>query len=72
MKGLKESVKQQCSGDIDLNDGNIQKQFAEYKDWLGRAEKMGMEKEKAKENLDGILQDLVKEIWTLFIQVCHY
>ena len=55
-------MKQQWSGDVDLNDGSLQKQFAEYKDRLGKAEKVGMEKEKAEENLDGVLQDLVKDL----------
>jgi len=55
-------VKQQWSGDVDLNDGSLQMQFAEYKDRLGKAEKVGIKKEKAEENLDGVLQDLVKDL----------
>ena len=30
VKGLKESVKLQWSGDVDLNDGQLQKQYEEY------------------------------------------
>lgn len=55
-------MKQQWSGDVDLNDGSLQTQFAEYKDRLGKAEKVGMKKEKAEESLDGVLQDLVKDL----------
>ncbi|XP_065914473.1 uncharacterized protein [Dysidea avara] len=61
-KGLKESVKQQWSGDVDLNDGSLQKQFAEYKVRLGIAEKVGIEKEKVTEDLDAVLEDLVKDL----------
>ena len=32
VKGLKESVKLQWSGDVDLNDGCLQKQYDEYKE----------------------------------------
>jgi len=53
---------QKWSGDVDLNDGTLEKQFAEYKKWLKMAEKVGMEKEKAKDDLDGALQDLVKDL----------
>ncbi|XP_065887166.1 uncharacterized protein [Dysidea avara] len=61
-KGLKESVKQQWSGDVDLNDGCLQQQFKGYKQRLEEADKVGLQKDRAGEDLDRTLQDLVKDL----------
>ena len=45
VKGLKESVKLQWSGDVDLNDGRFQKQYDEYKEHLVKVEKVGLVRE---------------------------
>ena len=61
-KGLKESVKLEWSSDVDLNDGYLQEQYNRYKKRLELAEKAGLEKDKAGNDLNELLQDLVKDL----------
>ena len=61
-KGLKESVELQWSGDVDLNDGALQEQYEVYKKRLTTAEKAGLNRSEAVEDLENILQDLVKDL----------
>jgi len=60
-KNLKELVKQQWSGDIDLNDGCFQQKYDDCKKRLGKADKIGLQKDKAGEDLNCVLEDLVKD-----------
>ena len=55
-------MKQQWSGDVDLNDGCLQQQFKGYKQRLEEADKVGLQKDRAGEDLDRTLQDLVKDL----------
>jgi len=57
--GLKESVKLQWSGDVDLNDGVLQEQCDTYKKHLTMAKKVGLNRG---ENLKSILQDSVEDL----------
>ena len=59
VKGLKESVKLQWSGDVDLNDGCLHKQYDEYKKHL--------ESRKGCTELKELLQDTAKD----FSLVCN-
>ena len=62
VKGLKESVKLQWSGDVDLNDGYLHKQYDEYKKRLERAEKAGLVRESACTELKNLLKDVAKDL----------
>ena len=62
IKGLKESVKLQWSGDVDLNDGCLHKQYDEYKKCLERAEKAGLVRESACTELKDLLKDVAKDL----------
>jgi len=62
VKGLKESVKLQWSGDVDLNDGCLHKQYDKYKKRLERVEKAGLVRENASTELRGLLQDTAKDL----------
>ena len=62
IKGLKESVKLQWSGDVDLNDGCLHKQYDKYKKRLERVEKAGLVRENASTELRGLLQDTAKDL----------
>ncbi|XP_065891566.1 uncharacterized protein [Dysidea avara] len=62
-KGLKESVQQKWSGDVDLNDGHLQKQYEAYQKRLDSAKKLGLEdRNKIKDQLQMLLNDLTKDI----------
>ncbi|XP_065904934.1 uncharacterized protein [Dysidea avara] len=52
-KGLKESARLQWSGDVDLNDGNLKKQYEKYRTRLEVAAKVGL-----KGGKQGALKDL--------------
>ena len=60
-KGLKESVKLQWSSDVDLNDGYLQEQYDRYKKRLELAEKAGLQRDKVGNDLNELLEDLVKD-----------
>lgn len=45
-KGLMESTKLQWSGDVDLNDGSLQKQYKAYRERLAFAAKLGLDGER--------------------------
>lgn len=62
VKGLKESVKLQWSGDVDLNDGDLQKQYSEYKNRLQSVERAGLVQDNACADFKSILQDLTKDL----------
>ena len=61
-KGLKESVKLQWSGDVDLNDGSLQEQYDKYKKRLEITDKAGLKKDTILEDLENFLQDLIKDL----------
>ena len=62
VKGLKESVKLQWSGDVDLNDGQLQKQYEEYVSRLESVKKAGLVPECASNELTHILEDITKDL----------
>jgi len=62
IKGLKESVKLRWSRDVDLNDGCLQKQYDKYRKGLQLANKAGLNKDTAIDDLEAFLQDLVKDL----------
>lgn len=53
LPGLGESVRMLWSGDVDLNDGNLQVQYDAYKEELRRIKQLGIESK------EQILRDLV-------------
>ncbi|XP_065911420.1 uncharacterized protein [Dysidea avara] len=61
-KGLKESVKLQWSGDVDLNDGSLQKQCDAYNKRLKMAENAGLDRNQAGEDFKNILKDLAEDL----------
>ena len=60
-KGLKESVKLQWSGDVDLNDGSLQEQYDKYKKRLEMMDKAGLKKDTMLDDLENFSQDLIKD-----------
>jgi len=52
VKGLKESVKLKWSGDVDLNDGELQEQYNKYIGRLESVKKAGLLQEHAEMNWD--------------------
>ena len=62
LKGLKESVKLKWSGDVDLNDGQLQKQYEEYLNRLESVKKAALVPERASSELTHILEDTVKDL----------
>ena len=58
LKGLKESVKLKWSGDVDLNDGQLQKQYEEYLNCLESVKKAALVPECASSELTHILEDI--------------
>ena len=61
--GLKESVQQKWSGDVDLNDGQVQKQYEAYQKRLDSAKKLGLEdRNEIKDQLQMLLNDLTKDL----------
>ena len=61
-KGLKESTKLQWSGDVDLGDGSLQKQFQSYKLRLQKAEKLSVSRETAVEDLNESLSAINEDL----------
>ena len=63
-KGLKESARGQWSGDVDLNDGSLQKQYESYKTRLEVAAKVGLKggKEGALKDLNVVKDEISKDI----------
>ena len=61
-KGLKESIKLKWSGDVDLNNGKLQEQYERYKKCLELAQKAGLERDKVENDLNELLQDLIKDL----------
>lgn len=60
--GLKESIKLQWSGDVDLNDGQFQKQYEEYVSCLESVKKAGLVQECASNELTCILENITKDL----------
>ena len=58
IKGLKESTKLQCSGDVDLADGSLQKQYEEYKKRLEKAKMIALNRQLACKELEKVLLDI--------------
>ena len=54
---FKECVKLQWSGDVDLNDGQLQKQYEEYVSHLESVKKAGLVQEHASDELTCVLED---------------
>ena len=63
-KGLKESARGQWSGDVDHNDGSLQKQFESYKSRLDIAATIGLNggKEVALKDLDKAKDEISKDL----------
>ena len=62
-KGLKESTKLQWSGDVDLGDGSLQKQFQSYKLRFQKVEKLpAVSKESAGEDLSEVSSALNEDV----------
>ena len=63
-KGLKESARGQWSGDVDHNDGSLQKQFESYKSRLDIAATIGLKggKEVALKDLDMAKDEISKDL----------
>ena len=55
IKGLKESTKMLWSGDVDLADGSLQKQFEKYKEHLKTAEKVALSRQSAYIELEEVV-----------------
>ena len=66
VKGLCESVKGQWSGDVDLNDGQLDVLYQEYQLWLNTAKQIGLRERKSNclihVDLSAVLQQLVEEL----------
>ena len=62
VKGLKESVKLKWSGDVDLNDGELQEQYNIYIGRLESVKKAGLVQEHASVELKRISEDLAKDL----------
>ena len=63
-KGLKESVKRVWSGDVDLNDGGLQKQYDDYIKRIDQAKKLSIQngESEACSQLKSLLDDLTKDL----------
>ena len=66
VKGLCESVKGQWSGDVDLNDGQLDVLYQEYQLQLNTAKQIGLRERKSNclihVDLSAVLQQLVEEL----------
>lgn len=62
VKGLKESVNLKWSGDVDINDGQLQKQYEEYVSRLESIKKAGLVQECACVELMHLLEDITKDL----------
>ena len=61
-QGLQESLQRQWSGDVDLNDGSLQKQYNDYINRIGQAKKLGLERHQVDDQLDLLLSDFTKDL----------
>jgi len=63
-KGLKESVKRMWSGDVDLNDGELQRQHDAYIKRIDQAKKLGLENGEGQisDQLSSLLDDLTEDL----------
>ena len=61
-KGLKETAKLQWSGNVDLCDEAVQKQFQSYKLRLQKADKPSASRESVAEDLRAVLSDLNEDL----------
>lgn len=63
-KGLKESARLQWSGDVDLNDGSLQKQYQNYRTRLEIAAKVGLNegKQGALSDLEVVHTEILKDL----------
>ena len=50
------------SGDVDLNDGCLQKQYDEYKERLAKVDKVGLVRESVCTELKDLLKDIAKDL----------
>ena len=57
-KGLKESAKLECSGDVDLSDGSLQEQYDSYKQRLERVGTVGLHKESMAQDLTHVVKEI--------------
>ena len=55
IKGLKESSKMLWSGDVDLADGSLQKQYEKYREYLKTAEKVALSCKSAYTELEEVV-----------------
>jgi len=62
LRSLKESTKMEWSGDVDLADGSLQKQHEQYRQHLKHAEKVGLVRTSAKEELEEVISNLNKDL----------
>ncbi|XP_065892094.1 uncharacterized protein [Dysidea avara] len=62
VKGLKESTKLQWSGDVDLADGALQKQYKAYQQRLDVTKAMGLKRESRVQDLTTALSSLSKDL----------
>ena len=61
-QGLQESLQRQLSGDVDLNDGSLQKQYNDYINRIEQAQKLGLERHQVDDQLDLLLSDYTKDL----------
>ena len=69
-QGLKETTKLQWRGDVDLNDGAVQRQYESYRVRLQKADKLSASGESAVEDLRAVLSALKEDLE--FIQTGTY
>jgi len=62
IKGLKESTKLMWSGDVDLADGSLQKQYKEYRERLKNAEAIALDRRNSCIELEKILDNIKKDL----------
>ena len=62
VKGLKESTKLYWSGDVDLVDGALQKQYKAYKQRLEETKEIGGRRQSTAQDLDSALSSLSKDL----------
>lgn len=61
-QGLQESVQRLWSGDVDLNDGGLQKRYDDYINRIGQAKQLGLERHQVNDQLDLLLSDFTKDL----------
>jgi len=62
IKGLKESTKMLWSGDVDLADGSLQKEYENYRERLKTAEKVALSHQSAYTELEEVVLDIKKDL----------